>query len=765
MKSLLLIMIGGLLFFSNRSLSQIPSYIDTSAPHKLVLFHSGYRTAYLLDDSLIIITGICKNYTVVILKKDYTTVSVINPVSAQTHKTPFITLHGNIQYEYIYRSFVDTPFVQHDMSQHYVQTNLYITVKDKYPLKLSFQSRRSNSPYFANIFDANIQFSRQLFIEKYKLDLKQKALASIDWSRLFGLEERYKTKLNEVKELQAWVNSPKRDQDIIAEREKQLRKNAGFNDTLGLIHFAQSEFIVKDTDSAAKLKPSLANSDSLSLGYAAYFAEREKQLNQKKSELHDAEQKIINEKKSISKEKDNINKEARALSDPASLKAFVKKYNIDGKDLPKGYKTIALIKNIGLGRNWVDQSELTVKNISITGATLELTPSPFYFSISAGKINYRYRDFIVKNYNGTKQSLFTTRIGYGSKDENNVILTYYNGKRNILNPYGLVGADQKAEQVEGISLENQWKLNEQTKVILEVAKSSVPTYRRRINSSEKTLDFSSRSNEAYSIKVQSNIPVSNTKFIGYYRKTGADFQSFNLFPINVDQESWMVKFTQKLQKDRLTIDAGLRKNDFNSPYTNTGINSKVIFKTLQISYRKPKYPFISFGYYPSTQLTFIDNDKLVENQYNTINGIVSHSYRVENVPMNTNVVYVRFYNSGSDTGFIYYNAQSMNVNHHIFLKRFSIQTGLGITEQTDLNLLTLEQAVNWQLKDFLILNGGLKWNRLDQFESLWGCSAGMGISFKKFGVIQLNYEKNFLPGLNKNLVPVTFGRMSYSRVF
>jgi hypothetical protein len=41
----------------------------------------------------------------------------------------------------------------------------------------------------------------------------------------------------------------------------------------------------------------------------------------------------------------------------------------------------------------------------------------------------------------------------------------------------------------------------------------------------------------------------------------------------------------------------------------------------------------------------------------------------------------------------------------------------------------------------------------------------MSVLFKKIGTIQLNYDKTFLPGYNKTLMPVDIGRMSFYRVF
>lgn len=207
------------------------------------------------------------------------------------------------------------------------------------------------------------------------------------------------------------------------------------------------------------------------------------------------------------------------------------------------------------------------------------------------------------------------------------------------------------------------------------------------------------------------------------------------------------------------------KNDFSNPYITPGISSTTLFKSFQASIRVPKYPFLTIGYSPSSQLTVLNNQTLAENQYNTLNAVLSHSYRAKKVGMVTNAMYLKFYNNSPDTGFIYYNASSFSLHQFFYIGPWQLQAGLTITDQQDLNVLTLEQSTTIELKRWLSFTGGLKYNRVSNSKTLWGSTAGLSMIVKKIGSIQFSYDKSYLPGLNRNLLPVHTGRMSLFRSF
>jgi hypothetical protein len=820
----------------------------------------GYENYLNFGDTIYIMIGVCKNKWIIRRDAPKLVAVVAEPVTAHV---PFIKIHGNILYNFSYRSYIDTPFAQNNLQQHLIQTNLHFVIKDKYPVQMSITNRSSNSPYFKNLTDVNFNFNRRVLLDNIKNNVKTKALGLVSKDALLQAEKLYENKQQLAQQLQAWINNPARVQEFVEEKERALLGNIGpIKDKAKNLNTYNSPFSITDlegidivnlpketkglqgriinkakekipdtvtstlakietlkninastikdriTDSVkakltpelvdftkpdvAKVKASVVDSaknkwqnvkDSATAKiqkdkflYAKDSSKLEK-YNAKKEQLVKLKEQIKSDEAKISKLKknvlDSVNKIKRdiaALQTPYGLFSFMKQKGIAKNELTKAERLLLSVNQVGIGRTYVDYSELTVKNISLAGINVEMNPNKFYVAFAAGKVNYRFRDFIIKNNNALPdQSLYIVRAGIGQKEKNNFIVSFYNGKKDQLN-YTSSSTRASVQRVLGISAEVRFVLNENNYIIGEVAKSSYninanvqPTSTELVG---KATNLKIHTNEAYSIKLFSQHPQTNTKLTAYYKKIGENFQSFNLFPTNINQDAWMVKANQLLWKKRLSLDASVRKNDFVSPIAAPAtFTSETIFKSFQASVRIPKYPYVSVGYYPSSQLSLMDNQVLVENQYNTFNIIMSHSYQFKQTGMNTNAVFTKFYNTGSDSNFIYYNASSFTVNHSIYLGKFTLQSTMAIIDQQLLNLFTVEQKVGYQFKNTFSLSGSLKWNRLNKAENLFGVGALMNMYIKRLGTLQFNYEKTYLPSYNRTLIPVDIGRMSFFRQF
>jgi len=246
---------------------------------------------------------------------------------------------------------------------------------------------------------------------------------------------------------------------------------------------------------------------------------------------------------------------------------------------------------------------------------------------------------------------------------------------------------------------------------------------------------------------------------------GEGFQSFTLYPTNSKQDAWSVKMKQAFWKQRLSMEASVRKNDFSSPVAAPDFSSSTIFKSFQATLRVPKYPIVTVGFYPSTQLAMGGGNILYEQQFNTLNAIASHSYFAGNTNMGTSVVYTKFYNSGKDSGFIYYNASSCIFNQTVYKGPFVFQAIVTLTKQTDLKQRTIEPLVTYQLKSRLSVTGSVKWSDVNGNQTLWGGMAGLNLLLRGIGTIQVQYDKSYLPGYSRNLVPVSLGRVTFNRDF
>lgn len=751
------------------------------------------------NDTVWIYSGLCKT-----LKTTVLTGKEANPylLPSLSRRTPFLTVHGNIQYDFLYRSIADTPFYQTDFRQHSVKTNLHLLLSNRYPLQVTILHRNSNSPYFRDITDVSVQFSQREYLRQIKDRLIQQTANSLQANHQLKLQEaqyQYNARLARIEALQQWLSSPARLQELTAENIRNIKDISLQKTEVSMSHptvppknslpeLPSEDAIQKaisdkvnrrfnpDSDSVLALLENWALQkkrlidDSISTTQTAFYIKQKTvELDSVRKEAAQYEKKLKTFQRNLNDSLSKIRQELSSIKNSTELNTFIRKKQLDAAVLPKGWQALSSIRTVGIGRSWIDYSELTVKNISVTGINVEANPGRFYFAAAGGRINYRFRDFVISNSYQPKQTLYLLRGGLGKIDGNNIIFTWYEGKKSLLQPAGSSSNSSRLEKVIGMSMETRLQLNEHHFVIAEFAKSSFQSPAAGSNGQsslfDKVRNFNDRSNEAYSLRLSSQWPSAGTKLSGYYKRMGSHFQSFNLQPVNSSQEAFQVKLQQQLWQKKLQVDAGVRKNDFSNPFIQPGISSRTLFTSFQLGLRIPKYPFLTIGYSPTSQLSVLNNQRLVENQYNTLNAVLSYSYKTRQMRMVTNALFLKFYNHAHDTGFIYYNASSFSLQQFIYWNSWEFQSGVTITDQLAFRVLTLDQTASFQLKQWLSINGGVKYNRLSRQQEYWGATAGLNMHIARMGTLQLSYDKSYFPGTEFKLMPVETGRLSFYRSF
>ena len=702
-------------------------------------------------------------------------------VPASTPRQPLFQVHGDVMYDYMYRSFVDTPYYQRGLSQHTMQANLQIVYKDHLPTRIVIRQRISNSPFFRDRFDLNLGFTDKMVMNRIRQRLAADAQRMIT-GRLDSLRvlqtalrsavEEYRNKANGLRKQ---LDDPSKYASLVQTRERfiesRVKAMAAEEQQQAPDIEALKRRVMKQYDSLIQQGLSFFAQDTVTYPEIAALQRLKDSHQQMEQKLDSASQQLKQVQEALKRNEQLARQAVNGIRDQASLEKYLKDNPEMAGSVPKGWRSLMAVKNVGIGRSWVDYSELTIKNISLTGAHAELNPGNLYVAAGAGRVDARYRGFVVANRKRMPaQSLQFVRVGWGKKEGNNIIFTYYGGKRALVNfltdSAGTTATPRN--KIMGLSVESQLKLNEHHSLVLEIARSSFsPTAgtERQPAYGKQLFNVSERSNEAYALRWRSHFPQTFTTVDAFYRKSGERFQSFNLQPVNSQQEAYAVKLKQLFWKKQLQVEAGLRKNDFSNAYLNPGLQSKTVFKSIMATVRIPKYPVLTVGYYPSSQLTLLDNQVLVENQYNTLTGILSYACRLKNTGMATNISYLRFYNQPGDTSFIYYNATSWSVNHSFFLKNLQLQSGFSYAGQEGLKVTTWEQSAAYQLKDWLQLQGGLKYNRVQPQQELWGGTGGLTIAVKWLGRIQFLYERSYLPGSRRQLLPMDMGRVNFYRTF
>ncbi|MCF6405267.1 hypothetical protein L3C95_20350 [Chitinophaga filiformis] len=697
-------------------------------------------------------------------------------------RTPLLTVHGNVMYDLFYQSNIDTPFVQKDVYQHTVQTSLVLTYKDRYPIRLNFTTRMGNSSLFRNLTDFNLQFTSRDF----KNAMLQRA-KSWDAGKYAQLEELEKLRMQleakqlEINKLRGWKTDPGLLQRMVEARERAYYGR--IKDSLAALDKPEMEMpdlnigkrglgrLELPDDMKGKGGSEKDKADSALKKLTASYEGADRKLDSLQAELaklqalYKKQEGIYNSRKSALADILIRSKNNKELAE--NLKAA----NLPDTMLPKGYKHLLAIRSVGIGRTLVNYSELTAKDISILGVQAEYNPS-YYLAFATGRVDYRFRDFFL-NENRSRQYLNLVRAGLGMRDGNNIIMTYYTGKKQVYNfntAPGGTNTGNLEQRIMGFSLEGRWQLDENNYIIGEAAKSSLPTYARSGEDHSSALGsvfkLNDHSNEAYSVKASSFWPQTGTKINGMYKMMGANFQSFSLFTTGSSQTAWSIRVDQPFFKQQLIISGSIKKNDFTTNYQQTNYQSNTVFKSIQATLRRKKWPVITVGYYPSSQITKLTDDSYQENLFYNLVGTASHFYTYRGIMMSTVFSYTQFYNKQTDSNFLYFNSKNMMLNQTIFVGKFTINGGGSFATNPEYNLYGADGNVQYKMRTWLEIGGGMKYNYQTVYNlTQIGYSGNARVTIPLLGEIAVMAEKAFIPGMEKRLVSSNNGRLTYTKTF
>lgn len=682
-------------------------------------------------------SGICKA-----LKVSRYTKPNGSPLSGPPTKAN-IAIHGNINYDFLYRSYSDTPYYQKDFRQHTVQTSIGVTVKGKYLFRVNLTTRLSNSPYFRNFFNGGLQYDRNTFLNRMKQSVENrmmtKALQKPELQMIEASLGELRQKYNGIRYS---LSRPNLSQVLIEEREKR--------------YFGQlNQGIPKENDKI----------DSAAYRVEDYIKAKKQELDSLEDRMSQLLHTADSVKNILYNETTLIKQKIHKATNSHDLKKVMSEHNLPDENTGKWEKTMADIRSIGIGRSVLNYSELTVSNVSLTGINIEYNPR-LYMAFAAGKIDYGFRDFTGGNKSANKQNLLMGRVGVGDMDRMAVILSVYTGRKYN---YGSTLNDTVNSyiNVTGYSLEGLFKKDENTSVGVELAKSTRPVTGNLGENKEtgSLFRFSDQSNQAVNVKAQTIISETDTRVSGFFRKSGENFQSFSLFTYNTDQTAWMLKADQPFLKNRIALTATLRRNDFTNPFTEKTFKTSTVFTSGQLNVRVPRWPNVSIGYHPGSQLYIIDRQRVRENVYYILNSSVVHTYSVAGIRMMSSAIYNYYANKGTDSGFVNYNGANYMLSHSLLFRKSQFNGNFIYTDQQELKFFTIEANADYFPRSFLRIGAGGKYNKTEYGDVYWGGKAQLMLEIKKLGGVQLQYEKSFLPTIYRTLFPVDMGRVSWFKYF
>ena len=208
----------------------------------------------------------------------------------------------------------------------------------------------------------------------------------------------------------------------------------------------------------------------------------------------------------------------------------------------------------------------------------------------------------------------------------------------------------------------------------------------------------------------------------------------------------------------------MRSNDFYNPYIIQHYKSNTVFKSLMATLRMRKWPVITIGYMPMSQLTVLGS-QVVENKFQTLNASIFHQYKIKRVRVATSFVYNRFYNHNNDTGFVYYNATNMYLSQSFFFTAFTAGIATSYTRNSSYELKVLDGNVQLNLTRLETLGFGVKINNMNSTLTKPGEYLNANIRINKRDIIYISYEKGYLPGYSKGLVRNDIGNVLFVKYF
>jgi len=710
-------------------------------------------------------------------RKEAVSVRGRNGVKPAPAKRPLLVIHGNIMYDFDYWSNIDTPYAERNINQQTLQTYLDVDYKEEYPVRVVFTTRWSNSALFRNMTDVSVQYNARQFnnrVRKLALGL----LFNEYWVRdsLQRLEKELNAREKEFNSLNSWVNGPDQQQRLMTQRELAWLRS---RDTSSRPSVISAPVKMPDWDLShdygAARHGNSSGGDSgntrkpqVDSGWLRRYDSLQRRLDSLGGQLDSMERKIQVLRSLHRKGEGDLQHELDGITSGKELKEKLQAEHVPDSSLPKGYSTLYSIRSLGVGRSLLNYSELSAKNVSINGLEVEYNPKA-YMAFAAGTVDYRFRDYTI-NDAVRGQYLAIGRYGWGKKDGNNVIFTYYTGRRQLYNVNTSAGTDIPNYNLMGFTVQGCYKLFRTTSVIAEVAKSSLPYYSLDSSRSHdmlgSTLKLSDRSNEAYSLKVNSLIPKTQTQLSATYSRFGANFQSFSLFTTGSQQSAWSLRVDQPFLQRHLLVTASVRTNDFVNPLLTSAYSSTAVFESFQATLRLKKWPVLSFGYFPSSQIVRLGNGNYQENLFYTMTATASESYKVKGVTLLSMLLYTRFYNKITDTGFIYFNTSNLVASQMAMIGRITAQLQLSLAANAAYTLYVADAKLDYRVFSWLSLGAGVKYNDQTVFDiRQWGYSLTAGIRVRKIGEIRGVWDEGFIPGNNKRLVPNDLGRITYTRIF
>lgn len=472
-----------------------------------------------------------------------------NPFRKLINPKPFFKFSdGQISYQFNYRSNIDTPLLEREISQHQVQSSANVMLLGILPLQVNFWSRQTNSAFYRDVTDVQLVFNTNAFSNKMQAVVKNRLLQQVASFTDSLSEKLYDLKNTQLLQTGEWLSNGLQMQKVVEFYE--------------LLHVPKITYDYNLSDSANKVREDSIK--KIASAFIDLYNQTKGRYAHLKNEVDSLKTLYDEYKKSLQAIQNMINGQFGDVSKLKNIQKVMREKGIGEVNIPDRYKWLMGIRNFSLGRSNLNYSDLTASNLSLKGINFEYN-SWYYVAAAAGTIDFRFREYFINPTQKIPQHYYIVRLGVGRIEKNNVIISAFKGRKQLFN--GTSTSFRNASiPVSGISVASRYQVKPGTFISAEIAQSLTPDFRTiTVTTSEKTT-VSDREHQAYTFRLSSYLPAINFRLDGFYRYTGANFQSFSNFQSNSAIESWQVKAEQTFFKKTVRFNLSVKKNEYSNPY-------------------------------------------------------------------------------------------------------------------------------------------------------------------------------------------------------
>lgn len=648
--------------------------------------------------------------------------------------------NGYINYNYSYRSNLDTPYLENNISQHMANISANVLLGQKFPVRVSVYNRRTNSAYFKNYTDVRVEFNAPEFRRLQSERLARYFAGLAGQLQDPALKLQLDSKQKKLFEIENFLNRPDIIKKFLQCKETVINKE----DIPGLPEYKDS--IIKEASA-----------------FIAWYEKNQEDIRSTRHDYDSLKGEYVSLTKKIQRLQQVFKSNITFPGGPGIIKDSLNKAGLHDKHFERSLTALYSVHTFAVGRTFPSYTNFTVQNISVNGINAEINNNNLYAALVAGFIDFRLRDFIISKYQTQSSGQYVTaaRIGWGRKERNHIILTGYQGRRQLFSSQ----ASFNTIPIFGFSIESQYVLSRNIRFVGEVAQSSI-TQSKGILTDSVRKGFSLKDNDsrAFSLEVHSYFPESRTRIEGRYEYQGINFQCFNAYKPNASSNAWNIRADQYFLSGILHLTAAIHKNDYANPVITQNYSSNTVFTTVNATIRKRSWPVISFGYIPSSQYSIINN-QIYESRYESLNMTMSHTYKLGIVNAFSSAIYNRFYNDSRDSGFVYYNAQNLTISQNIFFEKFSANIGISHTQNSQYFLDVMNIGISKTFQLGSSVGGGVKLNHINSQENKFGYYVNAKVNIRKIGFLNILGERGYFPGTGNNLIKNEFFNIGFTRYF